>query len=57
VSGSPISEVKDIEIDLDRAIDDSSIEHLLSPNQLKLVKAERERRRRISGDNNSIING
>jgi hypothetical protein len=55
VSGSPVSEIKEVLVDLDRAIEDSSLEHLLTPEELARVKEERERRRRMSGPNNSIV--
>jgi hypothetical protein len=57
VSGSPVSEIKEVLVDLDRAIEDSSLEHLLTPEELARVKEERERRRRMSGPNNSIVSG
>lgn len=57
MSGSPVSEIKEVLVDLDRAIEDSSLEHLLTPTELTKVKAERERRRRTSGPSNSIISG
>lgn len=57
MSGSPVSEIKEVLVDLDRAIEDSSLEHLLTPTELAKVKAERERRRRMSGPSNSIISG
>jgi hypothetical protein len=57
VSGTPVSEVKEILIDLDKAIDDSSLEHLLSPSELAKIKEERIRRGKMSGPNNSILNG
>ena len=57
VSGSPVSEIKEVLVDLDRAIEDSALEHLLTPEELARVKEERERRRRMSGPNNSIVSG
>jgi hypothetical protein len=57
VSGSPVSEIKEVLVDLDRSIEDSSLEYLLTPTELAKVKAERERRMRMSGPNNSVISG
>ena len=57
VSGSPVSEIKEVLVDLDRAIEDSALEHFLTPEELARVKEERERRRRMSGPNNSIVSG
>jgi hypothetical protein len=56
VSGAPVSEIKQIKVDLDAAVEDPSLEHLLTPEELILVRRERERRRRkMSGVNKSII--
>ena len=56
VSGAPISDIKQIKVDLDSAIEDPSLEHLLSPEELSIVRRERElRRRKMNGINNSII--
>ena len=57
VSGAPVSEVKELSVDLDRVIDDSSLEHLLTPAELTKVKEERNRRGKTSGPNNSIVSG
>jgi hypothetical protein len=56
VSGTPVSDIKQIKVDLDAAVEDPSLEHLLTPEELILVRKERERRRRkMLGVNNSII--
>jgi hypothetical protein len=56
VSGAPITQIKEILVDLDAAVEDSSLEHLLTPDELIKVREERERRsRRMSGVNNSIV--
>jgi hypothetical protein len=57
VSGTPVSDVKEVVVDIDRAIDDSSLEHLLTSAELAKVKEERKRRGKMSGPNNSIMNG
>jgi hypothetical protein len=44
-------------VDLDSVVDDSSLEHLLTPVELNKVKEERKRRGKMSGPNNSIMNG
>ena len=56
VSGTPVSEVKEILVDLDASIDNSSLEHFLSPIELAKIKEERKRRGKMSGPSNSIIN-
>jgi hypothetical protein len=51
-----VSEIKQIKVDLDAVIEDPSLEHFLTPEELVLVRRERERRRRkMSGVNKSII--
>ncbi len=56
MSGTPVSDIKQIKVDLDAAVEDPSLEHLLTPEELILVRKERERRRRkMLGVNNSII--
>jgi hypothetical protein len=56
VSGAPVSDIKKVNVDLDSVVEDPSLEHLLSPEELILVRRERERRRRkMSGKNNSVI--
>lgn len=57
VSGSPISLDREVLIDLDRVVDDKSLDNLLTPEELHRVKEERIRRGKISGKNGSIISG
>jgi hypothetical protein len=56
VSGSPVSDVKEVSVDLDKPIDDASLERILTPKELNKVKTERKKRSKLSGPNNSIMN-
>ncbi len=57
VSGSPISFVKEVLVDLDSIVDDKSLDKLLTPAELNKVKEERARRGKMSGPNGSIVSG
>lgn len=56
VSGSPISLVKEVIVDLDSVVEDKSLDKLLTPSELNKVREERARRGKMSGSHGSIIN-
>jgi hypothetical protein len=51
-----VSEIKELSVDLDSPIVDSSLERVLTPVELDKVKEEQKRRGKMSGPNNSVMN-
>lgn len=50
-----MSAIEEISVDLDEDSELEKLRHVLTPEEFKLVKAERDRRRRYMGPNGEII--